>query len=190
MIGVTPNTSRRRAWALSVGLLLACSGAKPAVEDDGGADDTNKPAAKLPAAQCEGPAGGGGPDWLADGVGYQVWVRSFADSDGDGIGDLEGLRQRLDYINDGKPGGDDLGATVLWLSPIFTSPSDHGYDTIDHRAIQTDYGSPKQRVHQNRLPGKRFGGGRIFGCHDHRRNGDYKRRDRKHRRKEGKSQEK
>ena len=89
---------------------------------------------------CELPVASQQPLWLRDAVGYQVWVRSFADSDGDGAGDLRGLRKRLDYLNDGKPGGDDLGVDVLWLSPIFPSPSDHGYDATDYRSINPDYG--------------------------------------------------
>jgi glycosidase len=48
---------------------------------------------------------------------YEVFVRSFADSDGDGIGDLRGLTAHLDQLNDGDPGTDDLGVTGLWLMP-------------------------------------------------------------------------
>jgi glycosidase len=71
-----------------------------------------------------------------------VFVRSFADSDGDGIGDLRGLTDHLDYLNDGDPATtDDLGVTGLWLMPIAESPSYHGYDVIDYEAIETDYGT-------------------------------------------------
>jgi alpha-amylase len=73
---------------------------------------------------------------------YEVFVRSFADSDGDGIGDLRGLTDRLDYLNDGDPStDDDLGVTGLWLMPIAESPSYHGYDVVDYRAIEADYGT-------------------------------------------------
>jgi glycosidase len=69
-----------------------------------------------------------------------VFVRSFADSDGDGIGDLRGLIDRLDALNDGDPATrDNLGITGLWLMPIAESPSYHGYDVVDHRAVERDY---------------------------------------------------
>jgi alpha-amylase len=73
---------------------------------------------------------------------YEVFVRSFADSDGDGAGDLRGLTARLDTLNDGDPATDeDLGITGLWLMPVMASPSYHGYDVTDYRAIDPDYGS-------------------------------------------------
>ena len=79
--------------------------------------------------------------WWNDRVFYEVFVRSFQDSDGDGIGDLQGLIDRLDYLNDGDPkGGDDLGVTGLWLMPITESPSYHGYDVVDYRTVERDYG--------------------------------------------------
>ena len=81
------------------------------------------------------------PGWYHDAVGYEVFVRSFADSDGDGIGDLRGLTQRLDYLNDGDPDTDgDLGVDVLWLMPILESPSYHGYDTTDFERVDPDSG--------------------------------------------------
>ncbi len=80
--------------------------------------------------------------WWRDRVFYEVFVRSFADSDGDGIGDLRGLTDRLDYLNDGDPATtDDLGVTALWLMPVAESPSYHGYDVTDYMAIESDYGT-------------------------------------------------
>ena len=71
-----------------------------------------------------------------------MFVRSFADSDGDGIGDLRGLTAHLDDLNDGDPATTgDLGVTGLWLMPIAESPSYHGYDVVDYRAVERDYGS-------------------------------------------------
>src|SRR4029450_11838309 len=65
---------------------------------------------------------------------YQVYVRSFADANGDGIGDLEGLRRRLDHIA-------ALGADAIWLNPIYPSPQrDHGYDVADYCDIDAAYG--------------------------------------------------
>lgn len=73
---------------------------------------------------------------------YEVFVRSFADSNGDGIGDLRGLIGRLDQLNDGNPATTtDLGITGLWLMPTFPSPSYHGYDVTDYRSVNPDYGS-------------------------------------------------
>lgn len=82
------------------------------------------------------------PPWWQDRVFYEVFVRSFADSDGDGMGDLRGLTQRLDYLNDGDPSTtDDLGVTALWLMPVAESPSYHGYDVTDYETIERDYGT-------------------------------------------------
>ena len=80
--------------------------------------------------------------WWDDTVFYEIFVRSFYDSDGDGIGDLRGVIQKLDYLNDGDPTTtDDLGVTGIWLMPIFPSPSYHGYDVTDYRDINPDYGT-------------------------------------------------
>ncbi len=80
--------------------------------------------------------------WWNDRVFYEVFVRSFADSDGDGTGDLRGLIERLDYLNDGDPAtSDDLGVTGLWLMPVTESPSYHGYDVVDYLTIEQDYGT-------------------------------------------------
>jgi len=80
------------------------------------------------------------PDWIwwRDGVIYHIYLRSFADSDGDGLGDLPGLIARLDYLN-GTP--DSLGVDAIWLSPCFPSPdADFGYDVADFTAIDPRYG--------------------------------------------------
>ncbi len=80
--------------------------------------------------------------WWSDRIFYEVFVRSFQDSDGDGIGDLRGLTARLDELNDGDPAtADDLGVTGLWLMPVAQSPSYHGYDVTDYRTIESDYGT-------------------------------------------------
>lgn len=73
---------------------------------------------------------------------YEIFVRSFYDSDGDGIGDLRGITEKLDYLNDGDSStNDDLGVGGIWLMPINPSPSYHGYDVTDYRAINPDYGT-------------------------------------------------
>jgi glycosidase len=87
-------------------------------------------------------AAGDGAAWWRSAVFYEVFVRSFQDSDGDGKGDLSGLIDRLDYLNDGDPStAHDLGITALWLMPIMESPSYHGYDVVDYYRIEEDYGS-------------------------------------------------
>jgi alpha-amylase len=83
-----------------------------------------------------------GLPWWNDRVFYEVFVRSFQDSNGDGIGDLQGLINRLDYLNDGDPATtNDLGVTGLWLMPVAQSPSYHGYDVSDFNTIEEDYGT-------------------------------------------------
>ncbi|MFI6779666.1 glycoside hydrolase family 13 protein [Micromonospora sp. NPDC050276] len=74
-------------------------------------------------------------DWWRAAVVYQVYVRSFADSDGDGTGDLQGIRQRLPYLR-------DLGVDALWLTPFYTSPMiDGGYDVADYRDVDPMFGT-------------------------------------------------
>jgi len=81
-------------------------------------------------------------DWTNGAVVYEVFVRSFQDSNGDGIGDLKGLISRLDYLNDGDPTtSNDLEVDAIWLMPVFKSPSYHGYDTSDYEHITPDYGT-------------------------------------------------
>lgn len=75
-----------------------------------------------------------GNSWLKDAVFYEVFVRSYYDSNADGIGDFRGLEAKLDYIK-------QLGANALWLMPIFKSPSYHGYDTVDYYQVNEDYGT-------------------------------------------------
>jgi alpha-amylase len=80
--------------------------------------------------------------WWSGRTFYEVFVRSFKDSNGDGIGDFSGLTASLDYLNDGDPATtDDLGVTGIWLMPIFPSPSYHGYDVTDYFAVNPEYGT-------------------------------------------------
>ncbi|HEV2108736.1 MAG TPA: alpha-amylase family glycosyl hydrolase, partial [Thermomicrobiales bacterium] len=81
-------------------------------------------------------------NWSDDAVCYEIFVRSFADSDGDGIGDFQGLTDRLDYVSDGDPATQtDLGATCIWLMPIMEAASYHGYDVTDYYSVEQDYGT-------------------------------------------------
>ena len=73
--------------------------------------------------------------WWKEGVVYQIYPRSFKDSTGDGVGDLRGIIDKLDYIQ-------SLGVDIIWLNPIYSSPNDdNGYDISDYRNIMTEFGS-------------------------------------------------
>lgn len=73
---------------------------------------------------------------------YQIFVGSFSDSNGDGVGDLRGIINRFDYLNDGDPNsGVSLGVEGIWLSPIFVSPSYHKYDVSDYYKIDPKFGT-------------------------------------------------
>jgi oligo-1,6-glucosidase len=89
--------------------------------------------------------------WWKEAVVYQVYPRSFKDSNADGIGDLRGVTSQLDYLQ-------DLGIDVIWLSPHFQSPNaDNGYDISDYEAIMEDFGTMAdfdemlQQIHQRGL---------------------------------------
>jgi alpha-amylase len=94
----------------------------------------------LPAlGQPRSPAG---TDWRQGATCYEIFVRSFYDSDGDGIGDFNGLTSKLDYINDGSPDSRrDLGARCIWLMPVASSPSYHGYDVKNYYWVNPEYGT-------------------------------------------------
>ncbi len=75
------------------------------------------------------------PPWWTSAVVYQVYPRSFADSDGDGVGDINGIRGKLDHLA-------DLGVDVVWLSPVYRSPQDdNGYDISDYRDVDPVFGT-------------------------------------------------
>lgn len=73
--------------------------------------------------------------WWKEGIVYQIYPRSFYDTNGDGVGDLRGIIEKLDYIK-------SLGVTMVWLNPFFASPNDdNGYDISDYRAIMQEFGT-------------------------------------------------
>src|SRR5690625_2520591 len=73
--------------------------------------------------------------WWKEAVAYQIYPRSFKDSNGDGIGDIQGVISKLDYLK-------DLGIDVIWMSPIYQSPNDdNGYDISDYKAISPEFGT-------------------------------------------------
>lgn len=78
--------------------------------------------------------------WWQTAVIYQIYPRSFMDSNGDGVGDLQGVIDRLDYLNDGTP--NSLGVDAIWLSPFYRSPmADFGYDVADYCDVDPLFGN-------------------------------------------------
>ena len=75
------------------------------------------------------------PAWLQDAVFYEIYPSSFFDSNGDGMGDINGIRQKLSYVK-------DLGCNALWINPCFDSPfKDGGYDVRDYKLVAPRYGT-------------------------------------------------
>ncbi len=87
-----------------------------------------------PTTDSVSPAESAPQPWWRDAVFYEIFVRSFHDTDGDGIGDFNGITQKLDYLQ-------ELGITAIWLMPIHPSPSYHGYDVTDYYAVNPEYGT-------------------------------------------------
>ena len=126
------RSSRWIPGLLAIALLGACRGTPPLPE---------------PVATAAAPPIAAAPNWWQDRVFYEIFVRSFADATtgplaNDGIGDFQGLIEKLDYLNDGDPTTTkDLGVTGIWLMPINPSPSYHGYDVTDYYACNPEYGT-------------------------------------------------
>lgn len=114
------------ALLLTLTLLIACA---PSPKPAPTAAPTQPPVIEATATP-QAPA----RPWWRDAVFYEIFVRSFNDTDGDGIGDFNGITQKLDYLQ-------SLGVTALWLMPIHPSPSYHGYDVINYYAVNAQYGS-------------------------------------------------
>jgi alpha-amylase len=126
----------RRTVRRIPGLLVAAAAVLLASACDGGS--TTPPPPLVPATRA--PAAS--TDWWNGAVTYELFVRSFRDSDGDGSGDLAGLIEKLDYLNDcNAPGSQALGVDAIWLMPIYPSPSYHGYDVTDYTGVNPDYGT-------------------------------------------------
>lgn len=96
--------------------------------DDPAPAPESSPTAVIPSLPYES------PDWFDTASIYLIYVRSFADSDGDGVGDLKGVQSRLEYIK-------SLNLNTIWLMPIYPSPSAHGYDVADFLTVNPEYGT-------------------------------------------------
>ncbi|WP_337841631.1 alpha-amylase family glycosyl hydrolase [Rheinheimera sp.] len=108
--------------ALSLALALnACTKAPD--------NNTSNAVAAAPAATAQAQA-----PWWQDAVVYQIWPRSFYDTNADGIGDFKGIQAKLPYLQ-------DLGINAIWLTPMFEAPSYHGYDFTEFYEVEQDYGS-------------------------------------------------
>jgi len=142
----TPAATATAAISQTVGAAgTATAPPSPALSPTPAASATLRPSATpLPSATALAstavqpirglPTGTDGYPWWNDTVFYEVFVRSFYDSNGDGIGDLDGLIAKLDYLQ-------RLGVSGLWLMPIQPSPSYHGYDPTDYYGVNPDYGT-------------------------------------------------
>ncbi len=107
----------RRLFCVIAALLLLCSSCLAEGDSGKGVEDLNR-------------------------VFYEIFVGSFSDSDGDGVGDLRGVINRMDYLNDGNPDSTtSLGVEGLWLTPIFASPTYHKYDVTDYYQIDPAFGT-------------------------------------------------
>lgn len=125
-------------------LLVACAQPTPSSTANPSATDQAVPtAAPTSAAPTAAPvAQTPAAHWWNDTTFYEIFVRSFADSNADGIGDFNGLTSKLDYLNDGNPATTaDLGITGIWLMPIQPAISYHGYDVTDYFSVNPEYGT-------------------------------------------------
>jgi oligo-1,6-glucosidase len=93
--------------------------------------NTDKPATQQTATELTNSK----RDWWKEAIVYQIYPRSFKDSDGDGVGDIKGIISKLDYVK-------SLGVDMVWLNPVFSSPNkDNGYDISDYQNIMKEFGT-------------------------------------------------
>ena len=139
-----PTVARLTTLAVAAVVLAGCSTLYDPPPAASPVPASSSPAASQaagPGAACTPATTPAAHDWNQR-TWYELFVRSFADGDGDGIGDFKGLTAKLDYLNDGDPSTTtDLGVGGLWLMPIAESPSYHGYDVTDYRRVEPDYGT-------------------------------------------------
>jgi oligo-1,6-glucosidase len=122
------SISQALLLGLLTGLAVAC-GQSTKTEDHTTVATATEPAAATPVSAAKK------PDWWKETIVYQLYPRSFQDSNGDGVGDLKGITSRLDYLK-------SLGVGTVWLNPIYASPNDdNGYDISDYRQIMPEFGT-------------------------------------------------
>ena len=123
-----PSISQALLLGILTGLAAAC-GQSAKTEDHTTVATATEPAATTPVSAAKK------PDWWKETIVYQLYPRSFQDSNGDGVGDLKGITSRLDYLK-------SLGVGTVWLNPIYASPNDdNGYDISDYRQIMSEFGT-------------------------------------------------
>jgi glycosidase len=114
-------------------LAILLSGCQPTAPDNSISKNSNSAAASITPAEAQQPDAQTAA-WWHDAVFYQIWPRSFYDTNGDGHGDFNGMTAKLPYLA-------DLGVNALWLTPMFEAPSYHGYDFTEFYQVETDYGT-------------------------------------------------
>jgi glycosidase len=110
-------------------LLISCAPATPTTPPVSTLQPTLAPTPQIPPLP-----------WWREAVFYEIFVRSFYDTDGNGIGDFNGITEKLDYLQ-------ELGVNAIWLMPIHPSPSYHGYDVINYYAVNSEYGTMEDFKH-------------------------------------------
>lgn len=134
------NAKRPGLALLLAALLTACAPATAAPAapmasatiQRSAAPSTPPPTPIMPSTPT--PPASAAPPWMRDLVLYQIFPRSFRDSDGDGIGDLQGVREQLEYVQ-------SLGANAIWLNPHTPATTYHGYDVVDYTAVNPQFGT-------------------------------------------------
>ena len=111
--------------------LAACSGKGDSTTNEAGSTEVTTTEAATEIAET---VTGINPEWAKTTTFYEIFVRSFADSNNDGIGDFQGIRENLDYLK-------ELGVGAIWLMPMMDSTTYHGYDVADYYSPNPDYGT-------------------------------------------------
>jgi len=133
--GATAKSASKSAKKGATGKAVAKGAAKKRAPGKGDGKGDGKAAARQPSRAPNVVGAGDDPLWFKDAIIYELHVRAFHDSDGDGIGDFKGLTQKLDFLA-------DLGVTALWLLPFYPSPlRDDGYDIAEYKEVNPSYGT-------------------------------------------------
>lgn len=128
---------RMIVFVLLISVMLSMFGCSK--KTDKSSDDKQNPAqtggdVTLAPTGTEAEADSNTAAWAQEAVFYQLFVRSFADGNGDGVGDFKGIANKVDYLK-------ELGVDAIWLMPMMESSTYHGYDVVDYRSVEQDYGT-------------------------------------------------